>query len=232
MPYTEPDLARAALLTIDVQRDFALPGAPAEAAGATAVVPHIVRLTEAFRAAGLPIVHIVRLYESDGSNADICRRGAILNGLRIVCPGSPGAEPVSEIMPPDAGLDFPLLLGGGIQTLGPGESVIYKPRWGAFYRTPLKDHLDGLQVNTLVVCGLNFPNCPRTTVYEASERDYRLIMVEDAVSGIYRRGREELRAIGVRLRTARAVIAALAGVTGIPARNAESDSLSTGMKRR
>jgi nicotinamidase-related amidase len=47
--------------------------------------------------------------------------------------------------------------------------------------------------------GCNFPNCPRTSIYEASERDFRIVLVEDAVSGLYERGTEEMRNIGVRL---------------------------------
>ncbi|MDZ7731459.1 MAG: hypothetical protein U5K37_11920 [Natrialbaceae archaeon] len=43
----------------------------------------------------------------------------------------------------------------------------------------------------------NFPNCPRTTIYEASERDFRIVCVPDALSGTYERGLEELRNIGV-----------------------------------
>lgn len=79
---------------------------------------------------------------------------------------------------------------------------MYNPRWGAFYRTPLAEHLAGLGVDSLVVCGCNFPNCPRTTVYEASERDFRLALVTDATSGLYARGARELADIGVRLFTA------------------------------
>ncbi|WP_459872860.1 hypothetical protein, partial [Endothiovibrio diazotrophicus] len=51
--------------------------------------------------------------------------------------------------------------------------MLYKPRWGAFYRTSLESHLRGLDVSTLVFSGCNFPNCPRTSIYQASERDFR-----------------------------------------------------------
>ena len=51
-------------------------------------------------------------------------------------------------------------------------------------------------MNTLVVCGCNFPNCPRATIYEASERDYRIVAVTDAISGAYERGMRELEGIG------------------------------------
>jgi nicotinamidase-related amidase len=68
---------------------------------------------------------------------------------------------------------------------------------GAFYRTPLEAHLRGLDVNTIAVCGCNFPNCPRATIYEASERDFRVVVVTDATSGLYERGLWELENIGV-----------------------------------
>ena len=74
---------------------------------------------------------------------------------------------------------------------------MYKPRWGAFFRTTLQQHLEELSVTTIVLCGCNFPNCPRTTVYEASERDYRIVFVKDSVSGVYKRGLTELQNIGV-----------------------------------
>ena len=124
----------------------------------------------------------------------------IKEGVCIVAPCSPGADLVADLKPnPEVQPDAELLLKGEIQIWGKKEFVIYKPRWGAFYSTPLDHHLKNLGVNTLVLCGCNFPNCPRTTIYEASERDYRVVLVEDAVSGIYEKGKEELRNIGVRL---------------------------------
>jgi nicotinamidase-related amidase len=63
----------------------------------------------------------------------------------------------------------------------------------------VETHLRELGVSTLVFSGCNFPNCPRTSVYEASERDFRIVVAEDAVSGLYDRGRRELEGIGVRL---------------------------------
>ena len=60
-----------------------------------------------------------------------------------------------------------------------------------------------------MVCGANFPNCPRTTVYEASERDFRVVVAEDALSGLYDKGAAELRAIGVALMPAAEVVGAV-----------------------
>lgn len=209
-PYTEARWDRAALLTVDVQEDFGRPGSATWSPDKEMVIPAMARLLGLFREAGLPVVHIVRLYRPDGSNADACRRARIEAGLRLVEPGTDGAEIVAALKPPGASrLDAEKLLAGGIQSWGRREWVIYKPRWGAFYSTPLEAHLRAQGVTTLVVCGFNFPNCPRASIYEASERDFRVVMVRDGVSGLYERGIGEMRNIGVAVMTADEVAAAV-----------------------
>ena len=69
---TAPQWARAALITIDTQCDT-LDGQPFEIPGTSAVLPRMRELIEVFRAAGQPIIHIVRIYRPDGANVD--RRG-------------------------------------------------------------------------------------------------------------------------------------------------------------
>ncbi len=201
--YTSPDKAHLALVIIDTQQDFVIPGAPGFIPGTLEAVPRMARLLEKFRQKGLPIVHVVRLYLEDGSNVDLCRRAAVAKGLRMVAPGSAGAEIMEELKPfPQERLDAALLLSGRLQAAGPREWFMYKPRWGAFYQTPLERHLRDLGVNTLALCGCNFPNCPRTTLYEASERDFKIILVRDAVSGLDEAGLQEMSKIGVNLMTA------------------------------
>jgi nicotinamidase-related amidase len=137
--------------------------------------------------------------------------------LRVLVAGDRGSELAEELLPqPDVDLNPELLLAGGIQSLGPNEVAIYKPRWGAFYRTPLEAHLRDLSVSTLVFSGCNFPNCPRTSVYEASERDFRVVVVEDAISGLYDRGRSELEGIGVSVLTSAEVVQAVQVAAGDP----------------
>jgi nicotinamidase-related amidase len=209
-PYTDPRFESAALITIDTQRDT-LDGGPLEIAGTTAALPAIGVLLGAFRRARRPIAHVVRLYEPDGSNVDSCRRAAVEAGAPILLAGAAGTELAEELLPAGASqLDVPLLLAGGVQPLGPQEVAIYKPRWGAFFGTPLEAHLRALAVDTLVFCGCNFPNCPRTSIYEASERDFRVVLARDAISGLYERGEQELRSIGVRLPSAADVAGMLA----------------------
>lgn len=208
--YTKPDWSHSALLTIDVQRDFTVPAAPCCIPGTVQVLPAMQRLARAYRSAGKPIIHVVRLYLQDGSNVDLCRRGQIEHGLKMTAPGSEGAEIMPDLLPSSATrLDATTLLEGKAQQVGVNEWIVFKPRWGAFYQTCLEAHLRQLHVTTLVFAGCNFPNCPRTSVYEASERDFRIVFVRDAVSGAYDRGVEELARIGVNILDTDDVTAAL-----------------------
>ena len=70
----EPNWARAALLTIDMQNDFALPAGAGFVPGTDAIVPAFARLVGAFREHSMPIFHAARLYLEDGSNAERCRQ--------------------------------------------------------------------------------------------------------------------------------------------------------------
>ncbi len=198
--YLCPDWQNSALITIDVQRDFSLDGAIAEIPGTKEAVSHILRLLKAFRKTGLPIFHIVRLYLTDGSNVDVCRRSIIERGTRIVTPGSDGSQLVQELLPhAQITLDHELLLSGRVQEIASNEWILYKPRFGAFYNTGLHQYLEQLDVNTLVFSGCNFPNCPRTSIYQATERDYKVVVARDSLSGLYDKGIDEMRNIGINI---------------------------------
>lgn len=197
--YTEPEWSNSALITIDTQRDT-LDGQPFEIPGTSAILPRMRALLQAYRNAKKPIIHIVRIYKPDGANVDLCRKELVEQGATLVLAGSSGCQLAPDLLPRvGMVLDTDLLLSGGIQTLESKEVVIYKPRWGAFYNTPLEQHLRAEGISTLVFSGCNFPNCPRTSIYEASERDFRLVLAEDAISSLYDQGEREMRNIGVEL---------------------------------
>lgn len=197
--YTQIDFKRLALITIDTQCDT-LDGQALEIKGTSAALPNMLALLQVFRECKQPIVHIVRIYKRDGTNVDLCRRSVIEGGMQMLLEGHPGCE-LADALFPDATicLDHDLLLSGGIQSIGQNESIIYKSRWGAFYKTPLEKYLRERDVNSLIFSGCNFPNCPRTSIYEASERDFRIALAEDAISGLYPQGKLELENIGVRV---------------------------------
>jgi nicotinamidase-related amidase len=205
--YIKPDFTSAALITIDTQKDV-LGGQPFEIPGTTAVLPQMQTLLQGFRKHNKPIVHIVRIYKKDGSNVDLCRRSAVIQGAQIIIENTQGSELADELLAdPSVELDHRKLLSGSIQEVSTNEVIIYKPRWGAFYKTPLDAHLKRLHVSTLIFIGCNYPNCPRTSIYEASERDYKIVLVEDAVSGLYPIGLAEMKNIGVFLMKSSDVLA-------------------------
>jgi nicotinamidase-related amidase len=207
--YTRPEFGAAVLIIVDTQRDT-LEGKPFAIPGVAQILPALGALVQGFRAAARPIVHVIRLYVPDGSNAELCRKAAIEDGLRIFTPGSRGADIVPALLEdPAIELDATRLLRGELQPAGPGEWIIYKPRWGAFHGTRLEKHLRHLGVSTLVFAGCNWPNCPRASIYEASSRDFRIVVARDAMAGLYPRGEDEMREIGVSVMPVSAIVDSL-----------------------
>lgn len=205
--YTAPHFETSALITIDTQNDFSLDNAPARIPGTMDIIPNMAGLLDYYRKMNRLIVHVVRLYLPDGSNADLCRRSLLESGKSIVSPGTQGAELVSLLKPDSSvSLEAERLIEGKMQQIGTHEFVMYKPRWGAFYKTQLESFLKTRDINTLVFTGCNFPNCPRTSIYQASERDFRIAIVKDALSGMYERGEIEMKNIGAVLMTAQDIL--------------------------
>ena len=164
-------------------------------------------LLELYRKKQKPIIHMVRIYKADGSNVDLCRKEAVEEGAKILIENNEGTEIARELLPNSTVmLDSKALLSGGIQSIIPNEVIIYKPRWGAFYNTPLEGYLKKRGINTIIFTGCNYPNCPRTSIYEASERDFRIVLVKNAVSGLYKKAIEEMKNIGVSVLTVSEII--------------------------
>ena len=195
--YTHPNYKTSAVITIDTQC-CTLDGQAMEIAGTSSAIANIRQILDVYRQHKMPIVHIVRIYKADGSNVELSRKEAIENGEKIFLEGSAGCELAPGMFEPNTiKLNSELLLSGKVQKINDHEVIIYKPRWGAFFNTPLESHLKKLGVDTLVFVGCNFPNCPRASIVEASERDFKIVLVDDAVSGVYPKGIEEMLDIGV-----------------------------------
>ena len=205
--YVSPEWERSALLLIDVQNDFVSGSSPV--AGTAERMTAMTRLVSTFRAAQRPVAHVVRLYQPGGSDVDTVRRAAVESGALIAAPHTFGAEIPAQLLAAPVELDCEVLLAGGLQHVSPREAIVYKPRWSAFYRTPLQAHLSDLGVTTVVVAGCNLPNCPRATLFDASERDYRTVAVADATSQATPQRLDDLALIGVQVLDTDAVIAGI-----------------------
>jgi nicotinamidase-related amidase len=172
-----------ALVVIDMQNDFVLPGAPACVAGALASVPVIRRLLDSARAAAWPVFHVIRAHRADGSDAEVFRRALFTQGRGICVAGTPGAQIVPELTPL------------------PGEHVLLKRRFSAFLGTELDLVLRRLGVRTLVLAGTQYPNCIRGTAVDALSRDYGVVVVTDACSAqtpeVAQANIFDLRAMGI-----------------------------------
>jgi nicotinamidase-related amidase len=153
-----------ALIIIDMQNDIVLPGAPACVKGAFATIPRIRMLLDYFRARVLPVFHIVREYRPDGSDVEITRLESFLKNRRYVIPGTEGCNIVEELMPL------------------PGEYRIVKQRFSAFMNTELDFILRRLGITHLAICGTQYPNCIRTTIYDAVAYGYHVSNITDATS--------------------------------------------------
>ncbi|MBN2027230.1 MAG: cysteine hydrolase [Actinobacteria bacterium] len=199
-PYTTINADRCALLVIDTQNDWGDPQGSFPLPDLAEVMPDIVDAIEIFRAAGLPVVHVVRLYKEDASNVDPCRKWQFEQGeLRTVIPGTWGSQLVASTNPTGAELDAEALLAGDVQELTPTEFVIYKPRFSAFHATPLDDFLSARGIDSLVIVGITFPNCILAAQLSATDRDYRVGLVPSACTQVNDEGLRAMQNKGVQL---------------------------------
>lgn len=179
--YTLPERERVALITNELQRDYVDNGSELATQVTRQAACRAADVVKAFREEGLPILHGVRFFLPDGSNVEPCRRQMVEEGMRVLMPGTRGADLIPEIAGDSSPrLNVHALLDGEPQQLGAREYAFYKPRWGAFHRTPLDAMLQQWGITTLVLVGSDFQRSVRATVYEACNRDFRVVVVPEA----------------------------------------------------
>jgi nicotinamidase-related amidase len=170
-----------ALLIIDMQRDFMVPGGFGETLGndvsqlARAIKP-IAAVLAAARAMGMLVVHTREGHLPDLSDAPPAKVQRGVPSLRIGDPGPMGRILIRG----EAGHDIiPALYPGA------GEIVIDKPGKGAFYATDLGDVLRKYGIENLLVCGVTTEVCVNTSVREANDRGYRCVVISDGCASYF-----------------------------------------------
>ena len=61
------------------------------------------------------------------------------------------------------------------------DVIILKKRYSAFYGTRLDEILSCLQIERVIVAGINTHACVRSTVIDAYQRDYEVILASDCI---------------------------------------------------
>lgn len=171
-------LVSPALLMIDFQRDFCERGGYADQHGGVEwvqeILPSAVRLLEAARKAGIPVIHTREGYTPDLSDCDPLKlERSRKGGCEIGSEGPLGRLLVQGV----AGHDF-------TDSLRPlkGEVVIDKAGYCAFRNTCLLDLLRKASVHELLLAGVTADVCVHTTLRSATEYGFRCFYVKDAIS--------------------------------------------------
>ncbi len=151
-----------ALLIIDMQNDFLLPGAPIECSGGLKAIPQIKKLIQCFKEHKRPIIF----------SQECHRKEKVDFGLELFyeepehcLEGTDGVEFVQQLTPAD------------------NDFIIKKRRYSVFFATDLDLLLKGLNVDTLILTGVATDVCVRATAQDALQYNYKVIVPPECVAG-------------------------------------------------
>jgi ureidoacrylate peracid hydrolase len=175
--------ARTAVLVVDVQNDFCSPeGATAKSGrsvkACTDMVPRLMRLIDGARDAGVNVI-FVQANGGRWTDSEAWLYRASEKPRSGNCrEGTWGAEFYGVAPRPD-------------------EAVVPKPRNSAFFNTRLDSILRTFKVDTLVVTGVATNVSVESTVRDAVQRDYNVVLVEDC-AGAYDQAAHDATLFNVR----------------------------------
>ncbi len=181
-----------AVVAIDMHRGHLDPAVATLPLAAERCGPVIARAAELFgslRALGVPIVHVVTEYRDPAEIASNpfwkaihadpakARQGILRHNLA----GSPGTEIIPAL-------------------LAPGDLVVRgKKRYSVFLATDLEFMLRSRGIRTVILAGINTTSCILCNAFEATNRDFAVIVAADAVDSM---DGEEMHRFALRLMAA------------------------------
>lgn len=158
----ELNVAKSALLVIDMQKFFLDSNSPTFTCGGLAIIDNIKILIEHFRKNGRPVVYTRHVHDPEGIDAGIMKWW--WEGMCVE--GTPESHIIDDLKPQEK------------------ERIINKHRYSAFYNTDLEVYLRGLRVEDLVITGIMTNMCCESTARDAYYRDYRVFFLADATGSI------------------------------------------------
>jgi len=148
------------LMIIDMQKDF-FQNETRLAEQSKTLIENINFLVSNFRKKGLPIIWIQQRMKADFSDAPLTNKKS---GMSLVVEGTDGCKLLD-------GLDF-----------NDYDYQVIKTRYSGFFKTNLEKILNNIGADTLIACGINSHACVRTTVIDAYQRDYEVVIAKNCVA--------------------------------------------------
>ena len=172
------DPEHTALVVVDMQRDFCVPGWAFDTLGIDIsmyppMIPRLAHLIEGARAADVPIVYIQmttlpnRAIESPAQIRFNRRMHLATNGgepLTYTADGSEGQGIIDELAPRD------------------GDLIVKKYRSSGFWGTNLDMLLRSNGIQSVVITGCTTEGCVESTARDAMFNDYYVVVAEDCVA--------------------------------------------------
>jgi ureidoacrylate peracid hydrolase len=168
------DPASTALLVIDMQNTFCMPGAPGEVPLARELVPNINRLTARLRAMRVPIVWVVHANSTAGGRTDwevffnhVVRNPEVRR--RMAESLSPSRQEVWQDL-----------------ERRPEDPVVVKNRYSALAHgaSSLERLLRNLGVDTVLVAGTKTNVCCDSTARDAMMLDFKAVLLSDCCAAL------------------------------------------------
>jgi ureidoacrylate peracid hydrolase len=177
---TEIPTTSVALLIVDMQNGFCHPDgsfakAGADVSGMNAAIDGCVRIVDAARANGIPVIFTKAIHQPGLTDWKVLSELPMFAGLRDVgsCEeGSWDAELVDELK------------------VGQDDLLFTKSRFSPFVETDIETRLREMGIENLVVGGVGTSACVESSVRDASQREFRTYVVAEATGDISPASRE------------------------------------------
>ena len=164
MPYQcdTIDPAKTVMVVVDMQNDFVAEGAMLQSAQAAAMVPKLAATLNFCREKGIRVIYTAHVHRRDGSDMGMYDDlySPIANRASLV-DETPGVDIFPDLSP------------------APGEHVIKKHRYSAFFATDLDLILREWGIDTVIVSGTTTENCCHATARDAMFHNYRVVFLSD-----------------------------------------------------